>query len=115
MESYAKELKKVSDCLLELMAKDLGLDQKTLTDLFSEGHQSIRMNYYPPCPQADKALGLSPHSDAVGLTLLLQANEVQGLQIKRDGKWLSIKPLPGAFIVNIGDLLEVTPLFTLRF
>ena len=44
-----------------------------------------------------------------GLTLLVQVDEVQGLQIKRNGKWIPIRPVPaGAFIVNIGDILEVT-------
>uniref|UniRef100_A0A0D9XME4 Fe2OG dioxygenase domain-containing protein n=1 Tax=Leersia perrieri TaxID=77586 RepID=A0A0D9XME4_9ORYZ len=65
------------------------------------------MNYYPPCQQADKVIGLSPHTDVVGLMLLLQVSDVQGLQIKRDGKWFSVNALNGALIVNIGDTLEI--------
>ncbi|RVW40671.1 S-norcoclaurine synthase 1 [Vitis vinifera] len=42
-----------------------------------------------------------------GLTLLVQLNEVQGLQIKKNGKWIPISPVPGAFIVNIGDVIEI--------
>jgi len=52
-------------------------------------------------------LGLSPHSDACGLTLLLQKKDVQGLQVKRDGKWFAVDALDGAIIVNVGDILEV--------
>jgi len=70
--------------------------------------QRIRMNYYPPCPEPDKAIGLTPHSDATGLTILLQVNEVEGLQIKKDGKWVSVKPLPNALVVNVGDILEAS-------
>jgi len=33
---------------------------------------------------------------------------VEGLQIKKDGTWISVKPLPNAFIVSIGDVLEVS-------
>jgi isopenicillin N synthase-like dioxygenase len=44
----------------------------------------------------------------MGLTLLLQANDVQGLQIRKDGKWVAINALDGAFIVNVGDTLEVS-------
>ncbi|XP_057494276.1 protein SRG1-like [Actinidia eriantha] len=69
--------------------------------------QSMRMNYYPPCPQPDLVIGLTPHSDAVGLTILLQLNEVEGLQIKKDGMWVPVRPLPNAFTVNIGDMLEI--------
>ena len=52
-------------------------------------------------------LGLSPHSDACGLTLLLQKKDVQGLQVKRDVKWFAVDALDGAIIVNVGDILEV--------
>ncbi|XP_058104218.1 protein SRG1-like [Magnolia sinica] len=94
--------------LLGLMAQNLGINPEKLTDRFLDGMQGVRMNYYPPCPQADKVLGLSPHSDATGLTMLVQVNEVQGLQIRKDGNWIPIKPIPGAFIVNIGDILEAS-------
>lgn len=69
------------------------------------------MNYYPACAQANKVIGLTPHSDATGLTLLVQINDVQGLQIKKDGKWIPVQPLAGAIVVNIGDILEVIMIF----
>jgi len=65
------------------------------------------MNYYPPCPQPELVIGLNGHSNAVGLTILLQLNEMEGLQIKKDGMWIPVIPLPNAFVVNIGDILEV--------
>ncbi|PNX60471.1 protein SRG1-like [Trifolium pratense] len=67
----------------------------------------MRMSYYPPCPQPEKVIGLTNHSDPQGITLLLQLNEVEGLQIKKDGMWVPVKPLPNAFIVNIGDIIEI--------
>ena len=75
--------------------------------MFENGRQAVRMNYYPACVNGSKVMGITPHTDASGLTLLLQVNEVQGLQIKRNGKWIPITPIPGAFIVNIGDIIEV--------
>ncbi|TXG47794.1 hypothetical protein EZV62_027088 [Acer yangbiense] len=66
-----------------------------------------RMNYFPPCPQPELVIGLNPHSDATGLTILLQLNEMEGLQIIKDGMWVPVKPLPDAFIINIGDMLEI--------
>lgn len=107
LDKYSAELKRVADCLVGVMAKNLGLHPEDFANLFGNGLQSVRINYYPPCRHADKVLGLSPHSDSVGLTLLLQVNQVEGLQIRRNGRWLPIKPLPGAFIVNIGDILEI--------
>ncbi|MCE0480777.1 hypothetical protein HAX54_037885 [Datura stramonium] len=57
--------------------------------------------------QPEKVMRLTPHSDAVGLTILLQLNQMEGLQIKKDGLWIPISPLPDAFIINIGDMLEI--------
>ncbi|XP_037426965.1 protein SRG1-like [Triticum dicoccoides] len=107
LDRYSGALKDVSDSLLATMAKNLGLKRETIAEKCTRGMQSFRMNYYPPCAQAEKVVGLSPHSDANLLTLVLQVNHVQGLQIKRNGSWLPVKPVPGAFIVNIGDMLEV--------
>ncbi|KAJ0081396.1 hypothetical protein Patl1_10289 [Pistacia atlantica] len=45
--------------------------------------------------------------DSIGLTILLQINEMEGLQIKKDGMWVPIKPLSNAFVVNIEDNLEM--------
>lgn len=83
------------------------MDTKDMIVLFEEGMQSMRMNYYPPCPQPDQVIGLTPHSDAVGITFLLELNGVEGLQIRKDDIWIPVKPLPNAFVVNIGEILEV--------
>ncbi|KAG7955756.1 hypothetical protein I3843_11G088000 [Carya illinoinensis] len=107
LDKYSTELQRLTICLLRLMAQSLGLEPKKLVSMFDEGVQGIRMNYYPPCMQANKVMGLAPHSDATGLTLLIQVNDVQGMQIKKNDKWVPIKPIPRAFIVNIGEIIEI--------
>ncbi|KAG5517111.1 hypothetical protein RHGRI_037762 [Rhododendron griersonianum] len=66
-----------------------------MRDLFKDRRQAMRMNYYPPCPQPEKVIGLTPHSGSVDLT------------IRKDGMWVPVKPLPETFVVNIGDILEM--------
>ncbi|KAJ0961968.1 hypothetical protein J5N97_029796 [Dioscorea zingiberensis] len=108
LDKYSSELKSVSSCLFEAMGKNLGLlDPEVLCGIL-KNNQSMRMNYYPPCPKSNQVLGFNAHSDASGLTLLLQVRDVQGLQIKRKGKWLPVQPLENALVVNIGDALEST-------
>ncbi|KAI4357400.1 hypothetical protein L6164_001349 [Bauhinia variegata] len=107
LEAYSLELKKLTLKILSQMAKALKMDDKDIKELFEEGAQSMRMNYYPPCPQPELVIGLNPHSDGGGLTILLQVNEMEGLQIRKDGLWIPVKPLPNAFIINIGDILEI--------
>lgn len=107
MDKYSRELHKVTICLLRFMSRNLGLHSEALTSVFEDGRQGMKINFYPPCVQANKVVGISPHSDATGLTLLLQVSNVRGLQIKKYGKWVPVKPIPNAFIVNIGDVVEV--------
>uniref|UniRef100_A0A0E0MAN1 Fe2OG dioxygenase domain-containing protein n=1 Tax=Oryza punctata TaxID=4537 RepID=A0A0E0MAN1_ORYPU len=89
------------------MAKAVGAEPESLLGIFRDEPRGMRMNYYPPCQQFDKVIGLSPHTDVGGLTLLLQVNDVQGLQIKMVGKWFYVNAINGAIIVNIGDTLEI--------
>ncbi|KDP21186.1 hypothetical protein JCGZ_21657 [Jatropha curcas] len=107
LEAYSREIKDLAMTILKFMARALGMEPEEMKQQFEEGCQKVRMNYYPPCPQPELVMGLNSHSDAVGLTILLQVNEVEGLQIKKNGKWVPVKPLPNAFIVNVGDILEI--------
>ncbi|KAF7056281.1 hypothetical protein CFC21_063704 [Triticum aestivum] len=107
LDRYSCAVKEVADSLLATMSENLGLKREVIADRCIGGLQSIRMNLYPPCAQADKVVGLSPHSDADLLTLVLQVNHVQGLQIKRNGSWFAVKPVEGAFVVNVGDIFEI--------
>ncbi|KAJ7946239.1 gibberellin 2-beta-dioxygenase 8 [Quillaja saponaria] len=46
-----------------------------------------------------------PHTDSDFLTILHQ-DQVGGLQLVKDGKWIAVKPNPNALIINIGDLFQ---------
>ncbi|KAK0579039.1 hypothetical protein LWI29_020059 [Acer saccharum] len=107
LEAYSAEMKNIGVKILRQMGKNLGiLDKNEMTGLL-EGRQAMSFNYYPPCPQPEQVIGLAPHSDFGGITILLEVNDVQGLQIKKDGMWIPVKSLPNAFIINIGDTLEI--------
>ncbi|KAG0546574.1 hypothetical protein BDA96_01G006200 [Sorghum bicolor] len=108
LDRYSGEVQRVATSLLAAMAANLGVaDARKLTRIADS--QSMRINYYPACPGGahGRVLGLSPHSDAVGLTLLLQVSAVPGLQIRRHGAWVSVDPIPGALVANVGDVVEV--------
>eukprot|EP00261_Vitis_vinifera_P036822 XP_019078065.1 PREDICTED: protein SRG1 [Vitis vinifera] len=107
LECYLAELQKLAMMLLGFMAKALKLEKGEMEELFEDGMQSVRMSYYPPCPQPELVMGLTPHSDATGITILLQINGVDGLQIKKDGVWIPVSFLPDALVVNVGDVLEI--------
>ncbi|KAM7272102.1 hypothetical protein ACFE04_031316 [Oxalis oulophora] len=107
LETYSAELKSLAMKILYLIQEAVGMERGEISELFEEGTQMMRMNYYPPCPQPERVIGLNSHTDGIGLTILLQINEVEGLQLKKDGIWIPVMPLPNAFIINIGDMLEI--------
>ncbi|PON84996.1 Oxoglutarate/iron-dependent dioxygenase [Trema orientale] len=107
LESYLVELKKIAVTLYMLLAKALKIEKKIMEDLFEDGMESVRMTYYPPCPQPELVIGLTPHSDFSAITILNQLTGVNGLQIKKDGVWIPVDFIRDAFVVNVGDILEI--------
>ncbi|KAI3974836.1 hypothetical protein MKX01_004947 [Papaver californicum] len=107
LEAYSLGLKNLTMTLLGKMAKALKMDSNEMEELFNDCSQRMKLSYYPPCPKSEQVLGISPHSDAAALSIVLQLNQTEGLQIRKDGSWVPVKPIPGALIVNIGDMIEI--------
>ncbi|KAL4191374.1 hypothetical protein AMTRI_Chr07g80220 [Amborella trichopoda] len=103
---YALEIKALTLKLLALLSEGFGLDSGYLNEKFGKHNQIQLINYYPPCPDPILTLGLPGHSDSNGITVTLQ-DEVGGLQVLKDGKWIIVKPEKNAFVVNIANNLQV--------
>lgn len=107
-EEYAKYLRGVAEKLLKYLSRGLGL----VEDAIKEGGGGeelgylLKINYYPPCPRPDLALGVPAHTDMCLLTILVP-NDVPGLQVCRDGLWYDVKYIPNALIIHIGDQIEI--------
>ncbi|KAJ6822705.1 putative 2-oxoglutarate-dependent dioxygenase [Iris pallida] len=108
-EEYCQELVKLCETVMKVLSTGLGLDAGFLQKAFGgeDVGACMRVNFYPRCPQPDLALGLSAHSDPGGLTVLLADDRVKGLQVRRGNAWVTVQPIPNAFIVNIGDQIQV--------
>ncbi|XP_048326134.2 S-norcoclaurine synthase 1 [Ziziphus jujuba] len=106
VDEYSKEVEKVSVEICECLSRLMGLDKHGLKRLHGVMKQSMRLNYYPRCSRPDLVLGVSPHSDGGSITFLLQDDEITALQIKYKERWLPVKPIPNALVVNVGDALE---------
>ncbi|WP_369803299.1 isopenicillin N synthase family dioxygenase [Mycobacterium sp. E2699] len=103
-------LSAVARTLLRHWAASLGSAPDVFDAAFADAPATlIKLIRYPA--RAAGSQGVGPHRDAGVLTLLLAEPGSRGLQVRRarggaDG-WIDVPPVPGAFIVNIGELLEV--------
>lgn len=108
VKQFATTVLELAQKLANILAEELGNDYET-TSFFQENCLPstcyLRMNRYPPCPKYSQVFGLMPHTDSDFLTILYQ-DQVGGLQLVKDGKWIAVKPNPQALIVNIGDLFQ---------
>ncbi|KAI4389152.1 hypothetical protein MLD38_001408 [Melastoma candidum] len=107
-EEYNRELLKATDVILELLSEGLGLEKDALKTHLGGNliELEMKINFYPPCPQPQLALGVEPHTDMSAITILVP-NDVPGLQVWKDGSWVAVDYLPGALFVHIGDQIEV--------
>ncbi|GLJ26530.1 hypothetical protein SUGI_0513690 [Cryptomeria japonica] len=109
MDEYGKQVALLCEMLLGVLSTNLGLEEDYLQEAFGGKNvgECMRINYYPKCPQPHLTLGLSSHSDPGGMTVLLPDDSVRGLEVRKDGRWILVEPCPHAFIVNIGDQLQI--------
>ncbi|MCV7386538.1 isopenicillin N synthase family dioxygenase [Mycolicibacterium porcinum] len=101
------ELARVARVLLQRWAAGLGADPGVFDAAFAGAPATlIKIVRYPA--QAETDQGVGAHRDAGVLTLLLAEPGTRGLQVRGgDGAFIDVDPLPGTFIVNIGEMLEI--------
>jgi isopenicillin N synthase-like dioxygenase len=104
VSQWHDHLSGVARKLLRAWALSLGAPENYFDEHFGEPSTLIKIVRYPG--KADTAQGVGAHKDSGVLTLLWVEPGKGGLQVERDGEWVDAPPVPGAFVVNIGELLE---------
>ena len=61
---------------------------------------------YPGTDAPEPQQGVGAHKDGGVLTLLWVEPGKGGLQVEREGTWVDAPSVDGAFVVNIGEMLE---------
>lgn len=97
---------KVADSVMELLSEGLGLEAEKFKELTFSDARALVGHCYPYCPQPDRTVGITSHTDPGIVTVLLQ-NHVPGLQVRHEDEWVDVKAVPGGLIVNVGDMLQV--------
>ena len=108
-EPYFREMLRLAARLMSLFARSLGLPADHFESLIDESPSAMRAIDYPeqPVPPVPGQLRAGAHTDYGTLTILRQDAAPGGLEVRspHDGRWIPIPSVPGAFVVNVGDLL----------
>ena len=114
VEAYLKAFTDLSLRFLQLMAESLHLPAETFLPFVSKQHRLKLVHYRPSYKSSESSRmtqGVGPHKDSSGwLTFLLQASDpsIKGLQaLSKEGNWVDVPPVPGTFVVNVGQAFEV--------
>jgi len=126
VKEYYSNVEKVGIAVLSLIARSLGLEPGAFQRDVENNASFLRLNYYPKCtvkaasehwteklePQAevDGVLSVNKHTDAGLLTVLRQrSGDPSSLQVffRNENRWVRINPVQDAFIINVGDCLQV--------
>ncbi|MGW3119675.1 isopenicillin N synthase family dioxygenase [Streptomyces sp. NPDC001107] len=106
--AWIDRLSAVAQRLLHELLTAIGAPADFYDPVFgAHAHPHLKLVRYPGTAGDGADQGVGAHKDYGFLTLLLQ-DQVGGLQVQReDGVFHDVPPLEGAFVVNLGELLEV--------
>jgi isopenicillin N synthase-like dioxygenase len=104
--AYYEAVLAVGQRLLRAFAVALDEDEDTFARYATKTPSQLRLIHYPYNPGAEDAPGIGAHSDYECFTLLKPT--APGLEVLNGGgQWIDVPPIPGTFVVNIGDMLEL--------
>ncbi|GAA3845522.1 isopenicillin N synthase family oxygenase [Saccharothrix violaceirubra] len=103
--AWQAEALRVSREVLRALAASLGQPEDYFDRWFDdEASTHVKIVRYPGRPDRDQGVGA--HKD-YGYLALLQQDDVGGLQVRSGDGWIDAVPVPGSFVVNIGEMLEI--------
>ncbi|NHN91963.1 isopenicillin N synthase family dioxygenase [Acetobacter sicerae] len=104
--AYYNSVFNVGRRLISAFALALGLDADAFEKSLTRPPSQLRLIHYPYDPTAHDVAGIGAHTDFECFTLLRAT--APGLEVMNgQGEWIDAPPVENAFIVNIGDMLEL--------
>lgn len=106
--AWTDRLSTISLNLLRALAVSLGAPEDSFDDAFGDrAFPMLKIVRYPGESGDEPKQGVGSHRDGGVLTLLLVEPDKGGLQVEYQGRWIDAPQVPGTFVVNIGEMLEL--------
>lgn len=108
IQKWIADATDVSLQVLRAYAEALGQSPDVFAPIYEGGpNQLLKIIRYPGRDKTETDQGVGAHKDSGFITLLLQ-DTVSGLQVDDgNGGWIDAPPVPGTFIINTGEVLEL--------
>ncbi|MFZ1681768.1 MAG: 2OG-Fe(II) oxygenase family protein [Rhizobiaceae bacterium] len=108
-QAYYAAMEDLARRIMRLFAVALGLDDDYFEPFIDRPISALRALNYPATdrPLAAGQMRAGAHTDYGSLTILLPQAGSRGLQIlSPQGTWIEVEPADGAFVINLGDLMQ---------
>jgi isopenicillin N synthase-like dioxygenase len=107
VKAYYDAVFALSNVLFRGFALALDLPEDSFTKLITAPPSQLRLVHYPYSPNApEDRPGIGAHTDYECFTILLATAD--GLEVQNGaGEWIDAPMIDGAFVINIGDMMEV--------
>ncbi|AVA26388.1 2-oxoglutarate and iron-dependent oxygenase domain-containing protein [Rhizobium sp. NXC24] len=106
--AYQAEVTRIGIDILKAIAVALGQSENVFAEIYQpQPSQLLKIIRYPGRDAAETDQGVGAHKDGGFVTVLLQ-DTVPGLRVRtEDDLWIDAPPVPGTFVINTGELLEL--------
>jgi len=107
VENYARSMENLGKKMLPVYAHALGMPVDFFNEAFVNPLYRLRMTHYPVVESdPDNQFGINPHVDTSFFTILAQNQPGLVVYSERRKVWINAPMVPGAFVVNTGELLK---------
>lgn len=106
VSAYYAEVEALARRMFAAFALVLNQPESFFEDKLSAPPSQLRLIHYPFDSDAVDAQGIGAHTDYECFTILLPT--APGLEIMNGrGEWIDAPPIPGCFVINISDMMEI--------
>ena len=107
VETWLQQIEHLGLALMRALACGLGQPAAYFDDRMTPcPYTRLKLIRYPGQPEVvDRSQGLGLHHDSGLFTMILQ-DGTSGLEIERDGRMISVDPLAGSYVVNLGEMFQ---------